>query len=49
MNAVTQILADGFPSLAAMGEMLRSGTCSSLDLTEHALRRIQLLDGRLHC
>lgn len=31
-----------------MSEMLRSGMCTSVDLTEHALDRIQSLDSHLH-
>lgn len=48
MTVASQILAEGFPSVVSMGEMLRSGACTSLDLTEYALRRIDELDGRLH-
>lgn len=48
MNIATQVLAGGFPSLVSMGEMLRNGTCTSVDLTEHALERIAALDEELH-
>ncbi|SDD50959.1 aspartyl-tRNA(Asn)/glutamyl-tRNA(Gln) amidotransferase subunit A [Variovorax sp. CF079] len=48
MKLASQILAEGFPSLVSMGEMLRTGVCSSVDLTEYALQRIEQLDGRLH-
>jgi len=48
MKLASQILAEGFPSLVSMSEMLRSGVCSSVDLTEYALQRIEQLDGRLH-
>lgn len=48
MKLAKQILAGGFPSLVSMGEMLRSGVFTSVDLTEHALRQIESLDGRLH-
>ncbi|WP_077002412.1 amidase [Variovorax sp. KK3] len=48
MKLASQILVEGFPSLVSMGEMLRSGACTSVDLTEHALQRIEALDGRLH-
>jgi aspartyl-tRNA(Asn)/glutamyl-tRNA(Gln) amidotransferase subunit A len=48
MKLASQILAEGFPSLVSMSEMLRCGTCSSVDLTEYALKRIEQLDGRLH-
>ncbi|ROZ78017.1 amidase [Ramlibacter sp. WS9] len=48
MNLATQILAAGFPSLVSMGEMLRSGACTSVDLTQYALARIRKLDEHLH-
>lgn len=47
MKLAAQILSGGFPSLVSMGEMIRKGTCTSLDLTEHALERIASLDGHL--
>lgn len=48
MKIVDQVLATGFPSLVSMGQMLREGLCTSVDLTEHALRRIEALNERLH-
>lgn len=48
MKLASQILAEGFPSLVSMGRMLRSGTCTSVDLVEFALRQIEKLDGQLH-
>jgi aspartyl-tRNA(Asn)/glutamyl-tRNA(Gln) amidotransferase subunit A len=48
VKLASQILAEGFPSLVSMGHMLRSGTCSSVDLTEFALAQIEKLDPRLH-
>jgi aspartyl-tRNA(Asn)/glutamyl-tRNA(Gln) amidotransferase subunit A len=48
MKLATQILSGGFPSLVSMGEMIRKGSCTSLDLTEHALQRVAALDGQLH-
>lgn len=40
--------AGGFPSLASMARMLRSGECTSVDLVQQSLRRIRELDERLH-
>lgn len=48
MKLASQILAEGFPSLVSMSEMLRTRVCSSVDLTEYSLQRIEQLDGRLH-
>lgn len=48
MKLADQILAAGFPSLVSMGEMLRSGACTSVDLTQHALGRIREQDEQLH-
>lgn len=48
MNLADQVLATGFPSLVSMAEMLDKGLCTSVDLTEHALRRIATHDARLH-
>lgn len=48
MKLADQILSEGFPSLVSMGNMLRSGTCTSVELTEYALRRIHELDSHLH-
>lgn len=43
MNRAEQTLAGGFPSLLSMSEMLRKRLCSSVELTEYALRRIGVL------
>ncbi|WP_077000447.1 amidase [Variovorax sp. KK3] len=48
MKPASQVLAEGFPSLVSMGAMLRSGACSSVDLAEYTLQRIEQLDDRLH-
>jgi aspartyl-tRNA(Asn)/glutamyl-tRNA(Gln) amidotransferase subunit A len=48
MKLASQVLSGGFPSLVSMGQMLRSGVCTSVDLTEFALQRIEEVDGRLH-
>jgi aspartyl-tRNA(Asn)/glutamyl-tRNA(Gln) amidotransferase subunit A len=48
MKLADQVLSGGFPSLISMGEMLRSGVCTSVDLTEYALQRIRDLDERMH-
>lgn len=48
MNLTRQILSQGFPSLASMAEMLRTGVCTSVDLTEHALSRVEALDEKMH-
>jgi aspartyl-tRNA(Asn)/glutamyl-tRNA(Gln) amidotransferase subunit A len=48
MKLSAQVLAGGFPSLVSMGEMLRSGICSSVDLVQHALAQIESLDSDHH-
>ena len=48
MKLSAQALSEGFPSLISMGQMLRNGLCTSVDLTQFALRRIEELDRRLH-
>lgn len=48
MNRAEQTLAGGFPSLLSMSEMLRKRLCSSVELTEYALRRIGALNEHLH-
>lgn len=48
MNRAEQLLAGGFPGLLSLSEMLRKGLCRSVDLTEHALARIEALNGQLH-
>lgn len=48
MKLAAQILAEGYPSLVSMGQMLRTGACTSVDLTEFALNRIAKLSTQLH-
>ena len=48
MKIAQQILSEGYPSLVSMGNLLRSGECTSLELTEYALQRISKLDPHLH-
>ncbi|QHI99862.1 amidase [Xylophilus rhododendri] len=40
--------SDGFPGIAEMGQWLREGRCSSVDLVKASLARIEALDGELH-
>ncbi|HMN13655.1 MAG TPA: amidase [Bellilinea sp.] len=43
-----QVLAGGFPSVISLGEMLRNGACTSVDLVEVALQKIDAHDQQLH-
>ena len=38
----------GFPGIAEMGDMLRDGRCTSVELVQASLARIARLDGELH-
>lgn len=48
MQLATQVLAAGFPSLVSIGQMLRTGVCTSVQFTEYALARIASLNDRYH-